>query len=529
MLAFLNSIVSALTSLGDLILPAFGEVRNVRSIGGVLWWIFHFILLAGVLAGLWFLNYFLGLDKLLDAPYPILRRVWLPLLFLLLYLATWLAHWLWRLLGPGDLLNKFPDIASAWEEGLRALARAGIDLADAPVFLFLGQPAGTDEALFSAAGLRLQVERIPISPQAPIRLYANRDGIYVVCPGASLVARMADLLNNEEAAVPRIEAQTQPPQETEPTQEASSAAPPATTDGKSPEPTPAQEKPTEETRSASTPRTKSGMLLRDTDEVERLLARLQFVCWLIRRSRRPYCSVNGLVLLLPLAASSTEESAHQTALVCQRELHAAREMLGVHCPLLALICDLEKVPGFHTLMDRLPSQQRQRVLGQALPLVPDLPVTGIPAMVDTAAQWVFGTQIPSLVYRLLQLEQSSSQEERKEAIRGNSLLYNWLGQITQRQNQLVHLLTRGTLLPGETRHLFGGFYLAGTGHQPAREQAFAQAIFQRLLEGQNAVSWTQTALAEDAGYRRWIRMSAFTLAALLVLLVLVSLALFQRA
>ena len=51
--------------------------------------------------------------------------------------------------------------------------------------------------------------------------------------------------------------------------------------------------------------------------------------------------------------------------------------------------------------------------------------------------------------------------------------------------------------------MVAGFYLAATGMNPEKDQAFVPGVFQQLVQNQNAVTWTQDALAEEADYRRW--------------------------
>src|SRR5205807_2466832 len=102
---------------------------------------------------------------------------------------------LWDLLGAEEE-SSFPDIDEAWDQAVRALSREGISLNDVPLFVVLGKPVGTEEALFTASGLNLSVRGAP-HRDAPVRVYGNRDGVYVTCPGASLTPLLTDLLSRE--------------------------------------------------------------------------------------------------------------------------------------------------------------------------------------------------------------------------------------------------------------------------------------------------------------------------------------------
>ena len=79
---------------------------------------------------------------------PLLRRVWLPLLFLLFYLLGWLIRWFWGLMRAAPEESPFPDIDRAWEEAKPVLADARLGLGEAPLFLLLGRPDEGEGALF---------------------------------------------------------------------------------------------------------------------------------------------------------------------------------------------------------------------------------------------------------------------------------------------------------------------------------------------------------------------------------------------
>src|SRR5439155_15057186 len=112
--------------------------------------------------------------------------------------------------------------------------------------------------------------------------------------------------------------------------------------------------------------------VKNTAEVQRQTARFQHLCRLIVRERRPYCPLNGILLLIPYAAADRDEDAAATGRVCQQELDAARSILQVHCPVFALICDVETAPGFREFVERFPAEQGARRRGQRFPRWPEL-------------------------------------------------------------------------------------------------------------------------------------------------------------
>src|ERR1700687_2916136 len=96
--------------LAKLCFPVFAKARDLRHPGPRLRWVFRLLVLAAILVLLGFLNDWADLERVLRAPLPILRRVWLPLLFLLIYLMSWLSWWLWELLTAERGVSEFPDI-----------------------------------------------------------------------------------------------------------------------------------------------------------------------------------------------------------------------------------------------------------------------------------------------------------------------------------------------------------------------------------------------------------------------------------
>ena len=162
----------------------------------VLWivlWTLHVLLLVAIVCGLWALGRYYRVDSALLSPLPRLHGIWLPLLFVLLYAAGWLAWWFVRLLtDPAD--GEFPDVLDAWNEGLQALNAAGIDPSAVPVFLVVGKPASGPADFFAATEMPFAVRGEPRRSDAPVRIYADREAIYVVAERASAVSRLAEVL-----------------------------------------------------------------------------------------------------------------------------------------------------------------------------------------------------------------------------------------------------------------------------------------------------------------------------------------------
>jgi hypothetical protein len=516
---FLSWLGGTLRRLGALIFPAVGKARAAAPgmARGLLWFL-HFLVLALVLVGLYFLNQRPRVLEMLPV-HPRIKPFWLPILGLLFYLLCWLAWWLWQLLAVEEEPSHFPDIDEAWEAAKQALARAGLGLTELPLFFVLGRPDAGEPGMMGAAKLPLPVNGEP-GGDAPVRAYAGRDALFVTCAGASVLGRQAAVLAGSSAG--------------------SLAAPfPAAGGGefgeestdKTLEPTKAplaaqrikeivaraerggRELTGDERRAlrAIERRDKPhASLLRNPDEVELQTARLRHLCRLIARDRHPYTSVNGVLLLVPFAGTYSDQDATDTGDVCRRDLETLRQALRVDCPLLALVCDLENADGFAEFVGRFSAKELQSRIGQRHPLLPDFGRKPSPAgagadplaeSVEGLVRWVCGTTVPRWVYQKFRLEKEG--EDVTEVVRGNARLFLFGDEMRSQQARLGTILARA--VGGEAGTRFGGCYLAGTGKEAA-EQGFVAGVLRRLIDEQSHVAWTPEVIEEEATYRRWTQI-----------------------
>ena len=260
------------------------------------------------------------------------------------------------------------------------------------------------------------------------------------------------------------------------------------------------------------------LLLRDPEEVDRQLARLRRLCERIERDRRPYTPINGILLVIPAAAGASDAAAREVATLCQRDLDAVREQLQVDCPVVALVCDVEQIPGFADFVSFYPEGQRKRFLGQQFPLVPDLDAAGKVRMVERGVQWVANVQFPGLVYKNWEPESVGPAEVAPDRS-ANVRLYRFFSELRERQRRIGRVLTRGVLMPNGGRTMLAGCGFAATGRDIVREQGFASGAFRLLVENQNHVAWTPDAVESDADFHRLTRIGYVGMTVLVVALV----------
>lgn len=519
-MALLNWLWSLLKAAASIALPLVKEVPW-RGFPAVLRWVLHFLILGLVLVGLWYLNGYFHLEKALRGPWPRLHQVWLPLLFLLVYLLAWLGFRLYRLLGPEHESSEFPDIDAVWKEAMAALHQANMDVTEAPLFLILGQPAAGDEALFTAAQMPLTVAQTPRRADAPLHLFAQREGIFITCPGASLLGKQASLYAEEEQG-PTPEAAVA---ETARLQEAQSILAKAKEQGRSLEQLTADEQ-QQLARLAATPappeaENRRRSFLNNQQLIQLCQDRLRYLCHLLVRDRRPYCPINGLLLLVPFKALSSDQEASQTATFCQQDLAIIRQTLDVDCPIFVLVGDLENCPGFSQFLSICPESQRQRSLGQRFPLLPDISRNERLEMFQHGVEAIALKLLPSLMFQLFYPETSTAMPSGHlpETMQKNIDLFRFLFHLRQRRQHLARLVLRcAEPAPGDAA-MIAACYLAGTGIDPRFQQAFVPEIFQEMLRNQNFVAWTPQALAEEAAFRRYLRLGYTSLGLSLTILI----------
>jgi hypothetical protein len=512
LLALGTGFFNGIRAFVGLFLPIFSNAADFRRWPGWLRVLIGLGLVAAICYGLYLLQRWQGLDNLLNYAPNVIRPYFLPLLFLLLVLFSWLAYGLWMLFASGSEAAEFPDIHAAWTEAVRRLDASGMRIGDAPLFLVLGRPASGLDALFLAAGVK-EIIRTPSQGEPPIRVYAWGEAIFVVCPGASAWGRFCTEVSNPSA---------------EPNWGGGGAANPgATLDpggafaGADPMLRAEMEDLLRESsrRDLTAPETarlrelvdvlqtaqgpvRRKVVIAEEDRV-RQTRRLRYLCSLIRQERRPWCPVNGVLVLVPWEATESDDAARVGCGVLEAELRTARETFQQRYPTFALVCDLESARGFDQFRSGFrPDMLKQRI-GQRVPLVPVGEPEEVGALVGNAARWIGLSVLPAWILRFLKLEVGpDARQTPGSSSAHNRDLYLLMRGVFERGPRLAEILARGVPpVGGQDEYgsvpMFGGIYLAATGRD-GKQQAFVEGVFQRVIESQNAVSWSPEALAEDA-------------------------------
>jgi hypothetical protein len=505
-----------------LVVPFFAKAGDWPKWKPVLFWTIRIIVLLIWEVGLYLLNRYVfpwislsALNWLLEETY-----LYLPAAGLLFVIFCWAAYWLWMLIARDQEISEFPDIDDAWREAVRALNRIGTDVRDYPLFLVLGKPQKPEELLFNGASLQFAVRQAPAG-DAPLHLYAFHEGkydsIFVTCAGASILGEHSAILRGEKVmlggsrdgngATAPINVTAAP---TAAGQEILDIYRRAHREGR--EVTPEEKRQLEELAHRGAGQTS---LLQNDEELRLARARLQHLCRLIVRDRRPYCPLNGIVMLLPWHATRSDQDAKETAQLCQHELAALAESLRVHCPLWVVICDIAVERGFAEAIARFPREVLKDRVGSRFPMRADVDPDRLPEKVDKLGSWIMQTYLPNWIYRFLSLNPAAAGKIQDET-RQNGELVRLLCACRTREKRFGMLLKESLFSNAKSNFYFSGCYTIALGETLGVDQAFIPGLIRRVIDTERFVSWTRESASEDTAYGFWTKVGYAVIGALVV-------------
>ena len=463
--------------------------------------------------------------------------------------------------------SRFPDIDYAWNAGIKALQQNGLSMDSAPVFLVLGSHNERHEREFMrAAGHDFRVRAVP-EGASPLHWYAEPDAIFLFCTDASWLSALAALaekkpIENVTPAplpatappVPRATPATPPAAGgggvAQPSQPAT-AAPAASTPARgtvmldqflNQQPSAAQPTPPPATpASYVAEQSSSGSANPDSEplpqpmavipgtiptgqeevlavvspvEATERLQRLQYVCQLLRGSRKSLCGVNGILTLLPfqlMQSSPVEVEELQRAI--KSDLLAIQRELRVRCPVTSLVVGLDRETGFSELVRRVGPE---RAVSQRFGRRFDVRTLAQRNELTIYCEHVCGV-FEDWVHTLFREQQALTRP-------GNTRLYSLLCKVRcNLKTRLAEILVGGygydeRQFTEDDPFLFSGCYFAATGETPDR-QAFVKGVIDKLIDEQEYVEWSQQALIANRRYRRLAIVGFLISAALLTNLV----------
>jgi hypothetical protein len=433
--------------------------------------------------------------------------------------------------------SRFPDIDAAWREGTAALAREGLSLVESPAFLVLGlRDKQQVRAFMKASGLKFAIYDTP-EVASPLYFYAVKDyhltvkderwsPIFIVPTDASQTGKLVGLA----ASLGRDRVQ-QPVDETVRVGASEFGDPNATlspgfdpmrqTIGGYTPPTP---RPGPAANLSATmggggfsaggtivggdgPVVSTAIL--DKQDATLQANRLAYICRLLERTREPYCSLNGVLVVTPfsLLRRGAEQVRH-LAQATRQDLRTVQRTAQIRCPTISLIGGMEHEPGFGELVRRVGAGPalEQRVGSKFEPWNPATRER-LEILAELACD-----NIELNVYELFRKPDGYNKP-------GNSKLYGLLCRTrTGFQEVLKEFLSKAFAQqsPDELPMLFAGCYFAATGEVEALRGFLKGVLADRLLERQDDLQWTEAALRQDAAYEFWAKVAMLGIALLVL-------------
>ncbi len=354
---------------------------------------------------------------------------------------------------------------------------------------------------------------------------ADREAVYVTCRGASVLGRLTGILALEDAVDNPKAAPVETGEDLDKTHDAGRKEQQVlellrASAGRQDSP-----RIQRALRRAALGRPLGNDLLADPNEVARGKARLAHFCRLIGRDRAPYCAANGILLVLPLAGTETPAEVQLTAQAIQEDLAAARQQFKLDCPLVALLADMEQVPGFAQFIERQPPKELSNRRGSGFPMLTRLPGDKLLEQIAHSVSWICTTYLPDSIYRLFGTE-TAAKPDGKPLLPGNARLVLLLDELHALAEPLTSIIQQTVAPPHNGLLRYSGCYLAATGARSS--QAFVAGVFQKLLKEQNSVEWTPQALAEDTQSHTWANYYLIGAGAFAVLWVVLAVYLLTR-
>lgn len=480
--------------------------------------------------------------KVSDAPF-IQEHFW-GFAVLLLYLLIRVAILVARLLMERE--EEFDDIRRAWEAGLAALDRVGLDVQWLPVFMVVG--AGEEEdSLFRAARMSWKTTAPGREDAAPVRIFATEEAIFISCPGAGAVSAQRTAV--AEPAQDGMDRTQRPPgagahsETIDPdamAPRAHLAGGVATIDPATFSAGIAESAPRSAAFGTGTmvaPGAATGTLMpgsgaptggilaglqpgaakatalgvvRPLSQAETELAsrRLEYLCGLISEARGEFCPINGMLLVMPIAWAGLPAGADADRIVntAHLDLETALRSFGLAFPTTVAMTGFERTSGLRQFVERgmkLNSKFLDSRAGSKFPLGAGIDQHSAKWAIDAGLQW-----FRDWCYSLFAQNMSDS---------SNGPVYRLLCELQTRREALargLQLIFDG--LSGADAIRLAGVYYCTAGRSE-RDRAFVQGIFRKLVDGQDDVAWTVERLRDDVRRQRLAIAGLFVAALFLVI------------
>lgn len=425
--------------------------------------------------------------------------------------------------------SQYPDIDEAWNLGAAAIARAGINIDQCPLYLATGIASPRDaDNLIQAMDWKLLVDGKP-EGKSPLRWYASQDAIVVFLLDASAASMLQRLV--EEAIPPGVPvlggggglrgtlvgsalsdraglaAEGQVPNRgirgTIISDTAPATAPPAV-------PASMGLRGTMLTGQGSVvggPQPNAAAFVNlDRKEIAEQVDRLGRVCRLAAESRQPLCPINGSIALVDWQTLGGAPTG-QLSTVLREDAARMIEATQLHAPMAVLITGLDEETGFIELTRRVgENRARDNRFGHGFNHQAPLEAGQLAALGKQACG-----AFEDWIYELFRHPDALGRTNNDKLY---GLLCKMRSEIQPRVVEMLSGLSGARIPAGGRGPLLCGCYFGAAGGARMR-QAFVRSVFAKLLELEEDLEWSEDAWRKEFAFQR-IVSSMLVVNALLV-------------
>ena len=403
----------------------------------------------------------------LDLPYWWLRRFWWGILAILFYLFVRLLVYLIGLLLARDE-PEFADIEYAWNAGIAALQRQGLDMRWLPTILVNGLTPAQERNLFDGSRMSWKVVAPPPDERSVVlRFFASDDGLFISCTGVgatSMQLSQGRSLAAVSASNPNATMSRPGGSATLRREDLAAAA-----------------RPTEGELFASRPGRLRRRCCRRRIRVASLRRRVRPLKWwpipstitswrwpsggwatcaiCCRRTASRIRAMNGMIQAVPLSWSSNQRELAKLCPAAAHDVEGVVECLELQFPMVLLVTDLDQLSGFEEFLERcgkLDGRFRHSRAGSRFPAGATIDEKHSAWAVERGLHWFRGWTYSSLASDLGNTA-------------GNRKLFRLLCDLSDRRGRLEFLLKKCFAFkrqPSDAVRL-SGFYFSATGEGSA--------------------------------------------------------------
>ena len=377
----------------------------------------------------------------------IFQSWWSPgkaiILFVLLLVVPILVYYAARLWLDRGEKSRWGDVEAAWNVALVELSRQQVSLKDVPLFLLLGTDGQEEErGILQNAPINLTVLASPPG-SAPLHFSGGSEGVFLCLSGVGQASIASEKLRSgKEAFESGIQSD------------------------------------------------RFGQDILTPKEREDSTERLKFVCELLQHAREPLAPINGVLAVVPLDFRATRSDATGAVAVAMGEDLATISLaIGLRFPVVIAASGLEMESAFPDLLQRIGKEGYKKTIGQIFPI--NLPTT--PDQMQAVSQRACGVLDDMIVTQLLDTKKLDDQPADRHLV--GMVCRIRLNLIPQMTAMLASVLNSASHGGGA---MLAGCYLFSIGNTAAGgNRAFIGGIFDRLLDVQGDLDWTDVRLAQD--------------------------------